>query len=259
MGEKEGREIIEQLMKIDKNLKNAASFISGIGISEGEMYALHVPADNGQKPLKGDIEKYLKETHQGNSIQDMIKVLLESFNADISEENIKFMKEVFFNFFEESWNLYMKEGKKYSEYFDSQGTYSQTQPDKKEITNPLDSSERYTGIRVKVSTREKLKKWDAVKGYKKRRSFDAIILDVLHSKGFENLDSTMKDLNESEKEVVRMILNGINTTEEIYKKYSEGREISMRTVQHSVSSLMRKGVIFKKKKGNLTEYFIKKN
>lgn len=260
MGEKEGQKIIEHLLGIDKNLKDAASFISGIGLSEGETYALQVPAVNGQKPGEGDIERYYKETHHGTTIHDMIIVQLEFFKANISLENIKFMKDVFFNFFEESWDSYQKDGKQYSAYFDSQGLYSKEELDafdKKGIINPLDSSERYTGIRLKVSTREKLKKWDAARGYGKRRSFDDIILDVLQSKGIENLDSTVIDPAPHETEIIRLIQQGINTTEEMKKEFFDERGISLRTVNHTINGLMRKGVIFKKRRGNLIEYFVK--
>ena len=125
----------------------------------------------------------------------------------------------------------------------------------KEKTNPLDSSDRLTAIRITVATREKLKKWGKSKGIEKAGS-DRIVLDLLESKGINNLDPKMVNLSPREKEIVRLIQKGINTTEEMKDEFF-GDAISLRSIQKEVNSLLRKDVIFQKRRGNLSEYFVK--
>ena len=124
----------------------------------------------------------------------------------------------------------------------------------KEKTNPLDSSDRPTAIRITVATREKLKRWGKSKGIEKA-GFDRIVLDLLESKGINNLDPKMVNLSPREKEIVRLIQKGINTTEEMKGEFTD--EISLRSIQKEVNNLLRKDVIFQKRRGNLSEYFVK--
>lgn len=258
MGEREGQQIIDKVRQSDPNLGSAASFISGVGLSDGEAYALQVPVINGKKPDEGDIERYFKKVHHGQSVHDMIKELLDFWKADVSIENIQLLKDVFLNFFMESWETYQKDGKQYSAFFDSQGVYKEGEGEKLfnqaiEKIHPLDNSERDTGIRIKVSTREKLKKWGKSRGIE-RAAYDKILLDLLESKGIEKIDPVIAELDARENEILYLIGKGINTTEEMK---DEIKEVSLRTIQKSVNSLVRKGVIFPKKRGNVTEYFIK--
>ena len=261
MGEKEGQEIINELRRTKKEVGDAAGFVSGVALSEGEAYALQVPVVKGEKPDEGDIERYFQKCHHGTTLHDMFKDTLEVFKADISIENIELLKRVFLNFFEESWIEYQKDGKQYSAFFDSQGVYKEKEAENlfnqtMDRMNPLDSSDRPTAIRIKVSTREKLKKWGKSKGIEKSRGFDRIILDLLESKGINNLDPKMVNLSPREKEIVRLIQKGINTTEEMKDEFF-GDAISLRSIQKEVNSLLRKDVIFQKRRGNLSEYFVK--
>ena len=66
----------------------------------------------------------------------------------------------------------------------------------------------------------------------------------------------MVNLSPREKEIVGLIQKGINTTEEMKDEFF-GDEISLRSIQKEVNSLLRKDVIFQKRRGNLSEYFVK--
>ena len=260
MGEKEGQEIIDKVRRSSPEVGDAAGFVSGVALSEGEAYALQVPVVKGEKPDEGDIERYFQKCHHGTTLHDMFKDTLEVFKADISLENIELLKKVFINFFEEAWIEYQKDGKQYSAFFDSQGVYKEKEAENLfnqaiEKMNPLDSSDRPTAIRITVATREKLKKWGKSKGIEKA-GFDRIVLDLLESKGINNLNPKMINLSPREKEIVGLIQKGINTTEEMKDEFS-GDAISLRSIQKEVNSLLRKDVIFQKRRGNLSEYFVK--
>lgn len=259
MGEKEGHGIIEELRKSKKEVGDAAGFVSGVGLAEGEAYALQVPVMKGEKPDEGDIERYFQKCHHGTTFHNMFKDTLEVFKADINLENLEILKKVFINFFEESWIEYQKNGNQYSAFFDSQGVYKEKEAENlfnQTINkNPLDDSDRPTAIRIKVSTREKLKKWGKSKGIEKA-GFDRIVLDLLESKGINNLNPKIVNLSPKEKEIVNLIQKGINTTEEMKDEFF-GDAISLRSIQKEVNSLLRKEIIFQKRRGNLSEYFVK--
>ena len=150
MGEKEGHGIIEELRKSKKEVGDAAGFVSGVGLAEGEAYALQVPVMKGEKPDEGDIERYFQKCHHGTTLHNMFKDTLEVFKADINLENLEILKKVFINFFEESWIEYQKNGNQYSAFFDSQGVYKEKEAENlfnQTINkNPLKSFTRTTKV-----------------------------------------------------------------------------------------------------------------
>ncbi len=265
MGEREGQKIIDRLLGVDKNLRDAASFVSGIGLAEGDAYAHEVPSVGNEKPTEGDIERYYKKTHHGLSVEDMVRGQLEFFKVDILENNIQLLRDVFFNFFEESWNEHQRKPMQYSGFLDSQGVYSEKELKKFDEMSgqiplskpsPLDDSERKTAISIKVSTREKMRLWDDTRNSGRRRSIDEIINDLLALIP-KSVDLTRSNLPLRERQILELLRDGAATTADMKEGLNKrGIELSLKAIQDNVGRLVRRGIVGKKRKGNTTEYFL---
>lgn len=265
MGEKEGREIIERLLKSDKNLGSAASFISGVGEAVADEYSHEVLATE-KLPSRDELNAYYQKAH-GSTIKDMVHDILKVFEADENEEIVKFLEDIFFEFFEESWKSYQEDPNQYSGFLDSEGVYTEKELSKfdrkgGEIPlskpSPLDTSERRTKIVIRVSTRERMRNWDNTRNEGRERSYDEIINDLLDIIP-KSTDLSRANLPLRERQILKVLQGGNKTSEEVKLELElekEGTELSLRAVQTNLSSLMRRGLVSRKRKGNTTEYFL---
>lgn len=237
MGEKEGQEIINKILSKSRELQDAASFISSVGEAFADEY-LHENPSKETCPGREEVDRYYQKMHEINT-KNMCVEVLKVFGAAEKEESIKFLEDTFFSFFEESWRS------------NKEDTLNSG------LVSPWDNSERRTKIVIRVATRERMKNWDNTRNSGKVRSYDEIINDLLDIIP-KSTDLSRANLPLRERQILKVLQGGNKTSDEVKLGLEEeGTELSLRAVQTNLSTLMRRGLVSRKRKGNNLEYSIR--